>query len=54
MRIATPLQQASLSRWAIWGRGGGDPASIGMVCRQDMEKAGRAIVHLAMIWEARA
>ena len=43
MRIAaSPLQQASLSRWAIWWRGGGDPAfnwngsapGYGKVCNQ--------------------
>ena len=55
MRIATsPVQQAWLSRQAIWWRGDGDPASIGMVSRQDMEKAVQTIVHPAMIWEERA
>jgi len=53
MRIAaSPVQQALLSRQAIWWRTDGHPA-FNWKGRQDVERAAETIVHLAMIWEER-
>jgi hypothetical protein len=55
LRIAaSPVQQASLSRQAIWWRGDGDPAfNWNGSAARIMEQAAQTIVYLAMIWEER-